>query len=132
MAAKCVNTNAKGEPCRMAPLEGSDRCFSHDPANARRRAEARRQGGKHRRKPRSGDAASVPAIRLRDVGSIQELLEEAVRDTVLQENSAQRSRTLGYLAGLALKTLEIGQLEERVAALEASLHSGNPQPRRVA
>jgi len=36
----------------------------------------------------------------------------------LQENSAQRSRTLISLALAALKALEVGELEERLAALE--------------
>ena len=56
---------------------------------------------------------------LRTVGAVQEPMEGAVADTLLQENSAQRSRTIGYLAGLALKALEVGELEERLAALEA-------------
>lgn len=50
-----------------------------------------------------------------------EVLEGAVADTVVQENTAQRSRTLGYLAGVLVKALEIGEIEERVCALEQAL-----------
>ena len=60
-------------------------------------------------------------MRLRDVASVQEVIEEAVRDTLAQPNSAQRSRALGYLAGIALKALEVGELEARLAALEGQL-----------
>lgn len=34
------------------------------------------------------------------------------------ESSIARSRTLAYLAQMALKALEVGELEERVRALE--------------
>ena len=67
---------------------------------------------------------------LRNVGSVQALIERAVGDTLVQENSAQRSRTLGYLAGMALRALEVGELEERLTALEARL--GTQTPRRIA
>ena len=46
------------------------------------------------------------------------ILEVAVFDTLAMENSIARSRTLAYLTQVALHTLEIGNLEERIAALE--------------
>jgi hypothetical protein len=48
-------------------------------------------------------------------------LEIAVLDTLSQENSLSRSRTLAYLVQMALKTLEVGNLEERLEALESAL-----------
>jgi hypothetical protein len=44
-----------------------------------------------------------------------------VLDTLSQENSLSRSRTLAYLVQMALKTLEVGNLEERLEALECAL-----------
>jgi len=37
------------------------------------------------------------------------------------ENSVARSRTLAYLAQVALKTLEVGEFEARLEALEATV-----------
>ena len=37
-----------------------------------------------------------------------------------------RSRTLAYLGQTALKCLEVGELEERVALLEAAVRSRDP------
>lgn len=51
---------------------------------------------------------------------MQALLEEVLANTRLQENSAQRSRTLISLGLAALKALEVGELEERLEALEAA------------
>ena len=116
----------------MPPVAGSRRCFAHDPARGRDRAAARKRGGRNRRAPapsadgRSGGADRGP-VALRDVASVQALLEATVTDTIAQENSAQRSRTLGYLLGIALKALEVGELEERLAALEAHLSPAGPR-----
>ena len=38
------------------------------------------------------------------------------------ENSIARSRTLAYLAQVAVKLLEVGELEQRVRAIESVLH----------
>ena len=51
---------------------------------------------------------------------MQALLEEVLENTRLQENSAQRSRTLISLGLAALKALEVGELEERLEALEVA------------
>ena len=112
----------------MAPIAGSPYCFAHSPERSRERAEARKKGGHNSRTPSS--ARAVEPVRLRDVASVQTVLEGAVMDTLRQENSAQRSRTLGYLAGMALRALEVGELEERLTALEARL--GTHTPRRIA
>lgn len=58
---------------------------------------------------------SVPAIR--------KVLELVTRETLAQKNSSQRSRAVGALLQIALKALEVGEIEERVEALEASLSS---------
>lgn len=48
-----------------------------------------------------------------------------MRDTWGLENSVARSRTLGYLAQIQKGVLAVGELEQRVAALEAILKQRN-------
>lgn len=103
----------------MPRLATSSYCWAHDPARGRERAAARKLGGSRGRTP-TGSVPSEP-VRLRDVGSIQERLEAVVLDTLHQRNSAQRSRTLGYLLGFALRALEVGELEQRLAGIEERL-----------
>ena len=55
------------------------------------------------------------------MGAIRRLLEIAVLDTLSLENSVARSRTLAYLAQVALKALEVGEFQERLQALEAAV-----------
>lgn len=122
MARTCFHTKNDGSPCGMAPLDARDYCWAHDPENARDRAEARKRGGLNRRTPKggSGGGDGGEPQRYRSVEAIQELLERTVADTLLQENTDKRSRTVATLAGSLMKALEVGEWEERLAALEAA------------
>jgi len=44
-----------------------------------------------------------------------------VLDTLALDNSVARNRTLAYLAQTALRSMEVGELEERIRNLEAGL-----------
>ncbi|NLG19784.1 MAG: hypothetical protein GX556_20895 [Fibrobacter sp.] len=60
------------------------------------------------------------------MGDVQAVLERALADTWEQENSGARTQALVRLAHGALKALEVGDLEERLAALEARLEEAAP------
>ena len=89
----------------------------HDPGIARERAEARKRGGQNRRQLALPVGSEFPTP-LRSVVAVQETLELVIRDALALSNTAQRARTVGYLLGVALKTLELGELEVRLLALE--------------
>lgn len=122
--AQCTATKANGSRCNAQALTGSDLCFTHDPAHAQARADARRLGGHNRRIAKALGPDGYPT-RLRSVGDVQGLLEAALADTVQQENSGARTGALVRIAQGALKVLELGAIEERLAALEARLEEGN-------
>ena len=116
----CQARKETGEPCRQAPLRDSEFCFWHSPEHAEAAAEARRLGGLRRRKEKTV-ASAYDIEGLDDIPKIRRLLEIAVFDTLALENSVARSRTLAYLAQVALKTLEVGEFEARLEALEATM-----------
>lgn len=116
----CKAQNEKGAPCRQAALQDGDFCFWHSPDHAQEAAEARRLGGLRRRR----EKAVAEAYEFEGFGSVEQvrrLLEIAALDTLGLENSIARSRVLAYLAQVSLKLLEVGELEERVRALESLL-----------
>ncbi len=117
ISRNCKAETKAGSPCQMAPLRGSSWCWNHDPGRARDRQAARKRGGLNRRRCKADLSVEV---RLDDVAALREILETAVRDTLVLENSVARSRTLGYLVGQALRALEVAELAERVAAMEES------------
>ena len=113
----CRATTAAGKPCRAAPLVGSEYCFMHDPAKVAERKAARAKGG-HARHGRTIDPPGGADLELATVADVIKLVKRAVRDTLALENSIARNRTLGYLAGVAIKVFENGELEQRLAELE--------------
>jgi len=125
MKRTCRTVKANGEQFKAHPLRDSDYCFMHDPRRARERAEARRLGGLRRRREKATSQV-FDWGGLEKVEEIQRILEVAIVDTLGLDNSPARSRTLGYLASLSLKALEIGELEARVSALEQILHVRSP------
>jgi len=50
-----------------------------------------------------------------------DLLNRSVNDVLQLENSINRARCIATLAGVLIRALEFGELEERLAAVEAAL-----------
>jgi hypothetical protein len=84
----------------------------------------------YRRLRRSGDVCTTPCttqvprpFRLRTARDVIDLLQEqvaAVRDAP-EAGPLEKARCLAYLAGVALKAIEAGNLAARVEMLEAVL-----------
>lgn len=115
----CEATTKEGAACRAPAMTGRTFCFHHDPEKAGERAAARRRGGlvlHHGTADRVPPEVAIGAVR-----DVLELLETAASDALSRKPGIERARCLTYVAGAALKALEVGALEERVAALEARL-----------
>ena len=126
----CAGTKENGQPCRVPKLRDSDYCLMHSPEHAEEMAEARRLGGLRRRREVAVSGAYEFAG-LQTVADIRRILEIGVLDTLGLENSIARARTLAYLAMTAIKLLEVGELEQRLAALEAAIHGQKSLPESV-
>jgi len=116
----CIATTESGAPCKAPPLQDGDYCFAHDPAHEKEMAEARRLGGLRRRKEKAV-AGAYDIEGLENVAQVRRIVQIAVVDTLSLENSIARSRSLAYLAQVALKALEVGEFEERLRSLEAAV-----------
>jgi len=121
----CTATTADGSPCRANPLQDSDYCLMHDPAHADEATEARRLGGLRRRREKAVEGA-YDIEGLEDVPAIRRLIEVAALDALSLENSIARARTLISAALAAAKLLEVGELEERLKALETTVQPRVP------
>jgi hypothetical protein len=116
-----------GRRCRSSALRGETFCLFHSPDHEEEAAEARRLGGLRRRKEKTL-AGAYEFQGLSTVPDIRRLVEIAALDTLALENSVGRSRTLAYLAQTALRCLEVGELEDRLALLEAAVRSRDLSP----
>jgi len=115
-----------GQPCRAAPRIDGDHCFWHDPETAEEAAQARKLGGQRRR--REGLVTGAYEFNgLTSVEEIRRLLMVAALDTLGLDNGVQRNRTLVAVAQAATKLLEVGELADRLAQVEAALEA-RPKP----
>jgi hypothetical protein len=124
---RCAYAKSDGEACAMAPLHDRPYCFAHDPERAAEAAEARKLGGLRRRKEGTiAVAYDLPG--LDTVVGIRSLRDIVVTDGVGLDNGIPRLRVLISTAVAAMNLLKVGELEERLAALEAVVghHPGQP------
>src|SRR6266542_248459 len=117
---RCAFAKADGQPCRMAPLHDRPYCFSHDPERAAEAAEARRLGGLRRRKEGTiAIAFDLPG--LDSVAGIRRLLQIAATDAVGLDTGIPRLRVIISTAVAATNLLKVGELEDRLAHVEAAV-----------
>ena len=123
----CAGVKENGQPCRSPKLRDSQHCLMHSPEHAEEVAEARRLGGLRRRREFTV-AGAYAFTGLESVADIRRILEIGVLDTLGLENSIARSRALAYLAVSAIRLLEVGELEQRLAALELAVNGRKSIP----
>jgi hypothetical protein len=124
MPMQCKAKNKNGQPCKMQAIKGSRYCFAHNPATSQARAQARKRGGENRNTPHFADASMLPK-KVNKLDDAKKILHYTLLEVSGMDNSIARARVLLDLFDRFLKSFEIGELENRIAALEASL---NEQP----
>jgi hypothetical protein len=124
----CAALNAEGEPCGMSRLHDSDFCYIHDPRKAKERAESRRKGGLNRLQALDGHTPRE-AVAIGAVSDVLRLLEEGAADLLAMKPGERRARALSYLSLSILRALEVGGIEDRLAALEERLSLAPTTPK---
>ena len=118
----CKARNVRGQPCNATSLRDQDFCFWHAPDRAPEAAEARRLGGLRRRREATL-AGAYEFAGLTTTPDLRRLLEIAALDCLGLENSIARARALTAIVQVGARLLEVGELEDRLAALEAAFAS---------
>ena len=120
-----------GSGCRAGPQRERPYCFAHDPERAAEAAEARKLGGLRRRKEGTiALAYDLPG--LDSVAGIRRLLQIVSTDGLAMDNGVPRLRVLISTAVAAANLLKVGELEERLASVEAALTSRSGSENEVA
>ena len=114
-----------GSRCRAGPQRERPYCFTHDPERAAEAAEARKLGGLRRRKEGTiALAYDLPG--LDTVAGIRRLLQIVSTDGLAMDNGVPRLRALISTAVAATNLLKVGEIEERLAALESATGQHKP------
>jgi hypothetical protein len=125
----CKAKTKAGNPCRALP--GPDGyCTFHSPARADAQRAAHVRGGKAsptRVLKLDGAATLATAADVKEL--LAKVMLEVFNAPAAPQNLYRKARTVGYLAGVLLKALELTEIEERLAALEAGYSRNTPKPR---
>jgi hypothetical protein len=128
MNAKCNGKKKSGERCGAVALENGLCALHSDPARA---VELGRKSGRARRNVRFSTATEdCPALSLRSVGDVTELLAETINQVRTRRIDPRVANTVGYLATGMLKALQQGDIEGRLRAMEVVLSSNKPPSKR--
>ncbi len=111
---RCGATRRDGQPCGAA-ARASGFCFSHDPALEAERRAARTLGGQNKSTAIRAEHTPLPSYLKPVLGSVL----AAIRDVRAGTLSPAQGSSIAALAGVAVRLVTAGQLEERLSALEA-------------
>lgn len=118
---KCEATTKAGKPCNASAGE-SGFCFVHDVSRGKERAMARRKGGLSRITPHVADASIVPK-ETRTIEGVMIILDYALQESLVLQNSIQRGRLLVSIAHGYIEALKVGEMEQRLEAVEMILQT---------
>lgn len=127
---RCRGIKADGTACEATPQAGSPFCFFHDPEKSEERAIARRQGGLERSKGLAAVPEHEPDLPLASARDVVQLLGDTLARVRKGTLDPRIANSIGYLATVALRAHEVGDLEERIERLEAA--SNPPKSQRCA
>lgn len=102
----------------MQALKGGLFCFNHAPEAGAKRAQARKRGGENSHTPHFADRSMRPHD-VKTFDDAQKLLKYIWQEVDGMDNSLERARVLLVVHERLHKSIEIGELEQRIAALEA-------------
>ncbi len=124
---QCRAKNKSGEPCSASASENGF-CFTHDATKGAERAIARRNGGLRRITPSVADKSLVPK-ETRTITDVMTILDYALQESLVLQNSIQRGRLLVSIAHGYIEALKIGEMEQRLEAVEMTLKMRKEQKR---
>lgn len=122
----CTGINERGERCGATKMRDGDYCFWHAPEREVDAAEARRLGGLRRKREKTL-AGAFEVTGLDSVPAIRRVVELVMLEALGLDNSVARCRILLAAATTAVKLLEVGELETRLALLEDAARSHPPE-----
>ncbi len=93
----------------------------------KQRADMQERAGMGREEREPADEIGLEPFRLKTARDLLALLEEQVQAVRSDPEAGplEKARTIGHLAGIALKAMEVADLAPRVEALEAILKRRN-------
>ena len=123
MNGTCQAPTNAGERCRAVAVKDG-LCALH--ANPKLAAEMGRKSGRARRSRDLGEQPHPELAPPRTAQEVRTALGQFISDVRARRLDPKVASTLGYLSNVLLKSIEVSDVEERLAALESVLGAGKP------
>jgi hypothetical protein len=108
----CKHIKPDGSQCKAHPMTGADYCFIHNPEAEDQRAVAIKKGALSP-KPRK-DAELLAVIPIKNIDGVLALIEDTINRIRTEPMTHQKANCIGYLANIALKAFEVGEVDEKM------------------
>ena len=115
----CQGLKLDGSRCQAATLPGRNFCFFHDPTKAEARREAQSLGGRQNRM-KTLDPAE-PDVNVEDCQDVVKLISRTINQVRKGQLDPRVANAVGYLANVLIRAVEQGEMERRLAELEATV-----------
>lgn len=114
---KCIYIKSDGEQCNAKPIKGSQYCFSHNPDTKIEKHLAVVKGGLNSKKVN----LNLTPLSIKEAKEVAHLLEDTINGVRSGEIPPNIANTIGYLAGHALKAIELAKYADKVESVERVL-----------
>ena len=115
---QCSYTKEDGQQCSAWALKGKDYCFRHDPDSRALSLEASRRGGLVKKIEIETPLEAIPVSAPKDVVV---LLTKTINEVRQGKLDPRIANTIGYLAGVLVRALEVAEVARKVDEVRAVL-----------
>ncbi|RKX26735.1 MAG: hypothetical protein DRP47_07720 [Candidatus Zixiibacteriota bacterium] len=115
---RCNGKTSKGVRCKGYPTVGSEYCFFHDPKKKNTRRKAQQKGGKTKIDNLS-PTNEIEFTSLIESENVRKLLSDTIHQLLMGNIDDKKCRTIGYLAQVTLKSIELATVEKRLTEVES-------------
>lgn len=116
---KCIYIKPNGDQCGANPMSGSDYCYIHNPdISQEEKLQTQTKGGQNRGLK---VYQPLPPVKLEKTKDIMALLTDTINQVRCGGLDCKIANSIGYLAGVAVKTYELSELEERLDRIELAI-----------
>jgi hypothetical protein len=122
----CQAKKTNGAKCQAAALPSTDFCFFHDPDQADKRRASQSFGGSQNRMTTLDDDA--PDVTVRNCEDVVKLMGETINHVRKGQLDPRIANAVGYLAAILIKAAEQGDMEKRIADIEALVKNRRETP----
>jgi len=112
---QCQAITKAGHPCRAHALKDKKFCLTHDPESKNQMRVYAQKGGQVKKKIQ---VHLAPVKFQGDVKEILDLLADTINRVRSNHMPARTANTIGYLANVMIKALEISQFNDRLKEVE--------------